>query len=164
MEFTKYAKDAMDVLKTKGAFLTVKSGDKVNTMTIGWGDIGYIWRKPVFMVMVRKSRHTYDIIEAAEDFTVSIPVNCDLKKELAICGTKSGRDIDKFKECNLSMENSNKVNSPIIGECDLQFECKIIYKQHMDEKFLSSEINKSCYENGDYHTMYYGEIVDCYLK
>ena len=43
----------------KGVFLTVKEGESVNTMTVGWGNVGYIWNKPVLMVPVRYSRHTY---------------------------------------------------------------------------------------------------------
>jgi hypothetical protein len=54
------AKEAMEIIK-KGAFLTVKAGDAVNTMTIGWATMGHIWRKDVLMVAVRKSRHTFGI-------------------------------------------------------------------------------------------------------
>jgi flavin reductase (DIM6/NTAB) family NADH-FMN oxidoreductase RutF len=50
----------------KGAFLTVKDGDRLNTMTIGWGSIGWIWQKPILMVMVRYSRHTYELIDKAQ--------------------------------------------------------------------------------------------------
>jgi len=64
----------------KGAFLTVKSSEAINTMNIGWARIGYIWRKPIIMVAVRLSRHTFSFIEAAEDFTASIH-SLDKKKD-----------------------------------------------------------------------------------
>lgn len=164
MEFLNHMEEAIEAIKGKGAFLTVKYGNRVNTMTIGWANIGYQWKKPVLAVMVRESRYTFDIIENSSEFTVSIPVNVDLKKELTLCGTKSGRDIDKFKECNLQVEQGRKVKTPIVGNCDLHFECKIIYKEKMNPDLLCDEIKEGCYKNGDYHSFYYGEIVDCYFK
>jgi flavin reductase (DIM6/NTAB) family NADH-FMN oxidoreductase RutF len=101
---------AMEKLHKVGAFLTVKEGDRVNTMTISWGNIGFEWRRPIFTALVRKSRYTYDLIEKAESFTVSIPVKDNLKKELGFCGSKSGRDFDKFKECNLELVSSKALS------------------------------------------------------
>ncbi|MFW6389945.1 MAG: flavin reductase family protein, partial [Halanaerobiales bacterium] len=144
-------------------FLTVKNNDKLNTMTIGWGTIGYIWGKPIFMVMVRKSRYTYEIIEKAEDFTVSLPENGKMKNELGFCGTKSGRDFNKFKECQLTAVPSQKVKTPIIDECTLHFECDIIYKLDMDNVNNFDIINDKWYPDDNYHTLYFGEIVDSYL-
>ena len=145
----------------KGAFLTVKSGEAINTMTIGWATIGYVWRKPMIMVAVRLSRHTFSIIETAEDFTVSIP-SSDMKKEIAFCGTKSGRDYNKFKECNLQTSHSQKVITPIIKVPGLHYECKIVYKSAMDPAYLNKDYDTALYPEKDYHTLYFGEIVDCY--
>lgn len=148
----------------QGAFLTVKDGEKVNTMTIGWGAIGYMWNKPVFIAMVRYSRYTYELMEKSKDFTVSFPLNSTLKKELGICGSKSGRDVDKIKEAGLSLRNGEAVEAPIIENCDLHIECKVVYKQAMDKTFLSEEIINKSYPKDDYHVMYYGEIVTSYIK
>ena len=164
VNFTEHLESGMEFLHTQGAFLTVKSGDKVNTMTISWGNIGFEWNRPIFTVLVRKSRYTYDLIEKSDNFTVSIPLSVDLKNALAICGSKSGRDIDKFKVCNLTLEKSKMVNTPIIGDCELHYECKIIFKQEMNPEMLSKEIVESSYKTGDYHTLYYGEIVETYMK
>ena len=100
----------------KGAFLTVEDNSgNLNTMTISWGTIGIMWRKPVFMAMVRKSRFTYKLIENAEDFTVSFPINGKLKDVLAICGTKSGRDMDKFTECNIMRNTIKEGNGCLVN-------------------------------------------------
>lgn len=163
VKYNDHLKEVLEQLP-KGAFLTVKDGDKLNTMTIGWGTVGFIWQKPVFMIMVRQSRYTYQILENTREFTVSIPIKNNLKKELAFCGTKSGRDVDKFKECNLTPERGKVVETPIIGECDLHYECKIIYQQSMEPALAAPGIKKLAYPKGDYHGMYYGEIVACYLK
>lgn len=163
INFAEMSKELLNQI-SKGAFLTVKSGDKVNTMTIGWGSLGVIWSKPMFTIAVRYSRYTHELIEKTQDFTVSFPLKGQLKKELGICGTKSGRDIDKFKECNLTLKEGELVNSPVIDECDLHLECKIVYKQPMDENALCNGIKEKAYANGDYHVLYYGEIVKAYIK
>lgn len=146
----------------KGVFLTVKAGDRINTMTIAWGSIGRIWNKPIFQVLVRDSRYTHELIENAADFTVSIPMGQDLRKELAFCGTNSGREIDKISKCKLTLADGRKTVSPIISDCGLHYECKIIASQRIIEEQMSEDVGISFYGNGDYHTIYYGEIVACY--
>jgi flavin reductase (DIM6/NTAB) family NADH-FMN oxidoreductase RutF len=158
--------DCMAVYETvmkqikEGAFLTVKAGEALNTMTIGWATIGFAWRKPVMMVMVRNSRHTYGLIEKAGDFTVSVPFG-DMKKAIAFCGTKSGRDLDKFKTCDLKTVSGRKVDSPIIQIPGVHFECRIVYKNAIDPALLTLDYD-SLYPEKDYHTLYFGEIVACY--
>ncbi len=152
----------------KGAFLTVLSEklengieDRINTMTIGWAMIGKIWFKPVLMVAVRESRHTFQLIEKSPDFTVSVPMT-NMKKATAFCGTKSGRDFDKFKECDLETVESQKVKSPVINTPGIHFECKIVYKSAMDPAFLDQGIDTKYYSDKDYHTLYFGDILNCY--
>lgn len=163
--YTLNLSETLKNIENRGAFLTVKDNDgKVNTMTIGWGSIGYEWKKPVFSVLVRESRYTYDIIENAEDFTVSVPFNDDTKDALKFCGTKSGKNFDKFKECNLTTLESKKVKSPAIKDCQMIYECKILYKQTMNLKLLNKEISEKWYASEDVHKIYYGEIVNCYYN
>jgi len=160
VDYMEVAEKAMSRIK-QGAFLIVKSGSALNTMTIGWATIGYVWRRPIMMVAVRLNRHTFKIIETADDFTVSIP-SSDMKKEIAFCGTKSGRDYDKFKECGLQVSESQKVVTPILKIPGFHFECKIVYKSAMDPAHLNEEYDATIYPEKDYHTLYFGEIVDCY--
>ena len=160
VDFMKVANEAMEQIRI-GAFLTVQAGEALNTMTIGWATIGFVWGKPIMMVAVRLSRHTFTIIEKASDFTVSIP-SVDLSDELTFCGTESGRDYNKFEECNLEIAAGQKVNSPIIKTSGLHYECKIVYKDAMDPTFLDEGYDVNIYPVKDYHTLYFGEIVDCY--
>jgi flavin reductase (DIM6/NTAB) family NADH-FMN oxidoreductase RutF len=150
----------MDIIK-KGAFLTVKAGDDCNTMTIGWATIGYIWQRPVFMIAVRDSRHTFKLLERTDNYTVTIPSGVEFKDAVAYCGTKSGREFDKFKECNLTTKQAQQVQSPIIAIPGIHYECKIIYKSAMDSNFMENSLEK-LYPKKDYHTLYFGEIVACY--
>ncbi len=145
----------------RGAFLTVKAGDQLNVMTIGWVSFGFMWQKPIMMVMVRSSRHTFGIMEKAADFTVTLPLS-DMRNELEYCGSSSGRDVDKFKESNLEIDKSQKVVSPIIKAHAYHYECKIVYKSAMDPAFLAKDYDSSLYPQKDYHTLYFGEVVACY--
>jgi len=145
-----------------GAFLTTQKVDKVNTMTIAWGGINVVWGKTVFVVYVRYSRETYNMLEHNDEFTVSIPIHRDLKKELAYCGTKSGRDVDKIKDCKFTLIPGRIVGTPIIGECDLHYECKLIYKQAMEPNAITDQVKARYYSTNNFHVVYYGEIVDVY--
>ncbi len=159
MDYMAVADRAMKQIK-KGAFLTVRSAEGLNTMTIGWATIGFVWQKPIFMIAVRDSRHTFGIIEKAADFTVSVPSG-DMTAAIAFCGTKSGRDFDKFKECNLTTENARKTESPVIAVPGIHFECRIVFKAPMDPAYLDQSYEK-LYPEKDYHTLYFGEILECY--
>jgi flavin reductase (DIM6/NTAB) family NADH-FMN oxidoreductase RutF len=160
LNYMSIAEDAINKIR-KGAFLTVKAADALNTMTIGWAVFGFIWQKPVMMVAVRSSRHTFGIIEKAEDFTVTIPSG-DMSKATAICGSKSGRDVDKFKMCNLETAEGLNVVSPIIKIQGIHYECRIVYKSAMNPVHLDKNYDKSLYPQKDYHTHYFGEILACY--
>lgn len=162
---TKEAFELLDKQLPKGVFLTVKNNDKVNTMVIGWATVGKVWGKDVMTVMVRYSRHTYDLIKNAKDFTVSVPEFDTMKDEILFMGRNSGRDYDKYEETNLHLKDAKKVSSPIIEEAKLHFECNILYKQAMDPMGIvdKEEIEERFYEgNNDYHVIFYAEIKDCY--
>lgn len=163
MRTRQYLKDADKIMAaiTKGAFLTVKAGDKVNTMTIGWATIGFVWKKEIFMVAVRDSRYTFELIEKSNDFTVTVPADKSFKDAVMFCGTKSGRDFDKFSKCGLKQKLAQQTASPIIDIPGIHYECKIIYKSPMNPALLDKDFEK-LYPQKDYHTLYFGEILSCY--
>jgi len=144
----------------EGAFLTVAAKCQTNVMTIGWALVGILWGKPVMMVAVRNSRHTFDLIEEADSFTVSAPMT-DRKKELELCGTMSGRAVDKFKECGLAPRKAQKVSSPVLDIAGYHYECQRLYKSALDPKMMDQVLD-DLYPKKDYHTLYFGEIVACY--
>lgn len=163
LAYTKLSEQAMSQLGKNGAFLITKDGQVLNAMTISWASIGTIWSKPIMTVAVRYSRFTYPIIDKAKEFSISIPKQGEMKSELAFCGSKSGRDYDKFSECNLTAGTAREISTPIIKECKIHFECKVVYKQAMEPGLVDESIKKTYYNSlNDYHVLYYGEIVDCY--
>ncbi len=163
IDYSMYSKEAIEQ-PHKGAFMSVKVGNELNTMTIGWGSIGFIWGKPIFTALVRYSRHTYELVEQTDEFTISFPLNGQLKKELGYCGTKSGRDVNKFEALGLTAIEGKDVSSPMIDECDLHYECKVVFKQPMKPELIQEQINDTHYSKGNYHIIYYGEIVGTYVK
>ena len=163
-----YAKEINYALE-KGILLTTKAGDKLNTMAIGWGMMGIQWNKPIFIGLVRGCRHTYSMLEENPEFTVNIPLDTLDKNIIRVCGTKSGRDLDKFLELGLTTEEPDKISVPGIRQLPLTLECKVLYKQQQyPEHLLSTEPLKFYQENpasiqDDYHTAYYAEIVSAYI-
>jgi flavin reductase (DIM6/NTAB) family NADH-FMN oxidoreductase RutF len=133
LKYHEMAREMLDQLP-RGAFLSVKAGERINTMTIGWGAIGYMWQKPVLIVMVRYSRYTHELISQAQEFSVSVPQNNDFKKSLAVAGSKSGRDMDKFQELNLTITPGQKTEAPVIAGCGLVYECRILYRQALESR------------------------------
>ncbi len=172
IEVFDYASDIMKSLQ-KGVLLTTKVDDKINTMTISWGKLGIEWAKKIFIVYVRESRYTKTLLDKNPEFTISIPIGEFKRNILGIAGTKSGRDLDKIKELNLTLEQSVKISVPGIKELPLTLECKVIYKQAQDPDEISKEHLTTFYPqdvisthhaaNRDYHTAYYGEIVSAYI-
>ena len=116
-----YAGHICEAMK-KGILLTTKADGKLNTMTIGWGTIGIEWGRPVFVAYVRVGRHTRQMLDASGEFTVNIPYGDVDSKILGFCGTKSGRDTDKFNELGLEAVDSDVVSVPGIHQLPLTLE------------------------------------------
>ena len=154
----KFVNETIERLSHPGLLLVSGTLKQANVMTIGWGLPGIIWGKPLFIVAVRPSRYTHQFIEETGDFTVNVPKR-GMEETVTYCGTVSGRNHDKFKERGLTPLPSRKVRSPIIGECMINYECKVTYKTRVVKEDLPSSIRLSCYPSGDYHTLYFGEIV-----
>lgn len=153
----------------KGVLVTTKADGEVNTMTISWGTLGIQWGKPIFTVFVRESRHTKTLLDKNPEFTINVPYGpCD-KNILGFCGTKSGRDVDKFAALGLTEEAPETISVPGICQLPLTLECKVIYKQDQDPAAINEENTAHYYPRnerfpeGDYHTAYYGQILDAYI-
>ena len=163
-----YADHILNTLK-KGVLLTAKADGKVNTMTISWGTLGIQWGKPIFTAFVRGSRYTSTFLDRNKEFTVNIPYAEVDKEILRICGTKSGRDMDKIRELGLTLEDPEVISVPGIKELALTLECKVLYEQQQEPAFMLDDSIRSHYPadsqdiHADYHTAYYGEIVAAYI-
>lgn len=130
-------------------------------------------RGALFTAYIHKGRFTAEQLQKNPEFTINIPVGDFNKKILGVCGSKSGRNIDKIKELNLTPIDANQISVPAIKELPLTLECKVIYKQTQVLSELPVNIQKSSYpqdvpssnpmNNKDVHIAFYGQIVDAYI-
>ena len=162
-----YAGRIMEAIDAGILMTTAAEGEK-DTMVIGWGHIGVIWGRPVFVAYVRESRHTKSLVDKNGEFTINTPLAPIDKNIIAVCGTKSGRDIDKFAELGLETEEGMTVSVRGIRQLPLTLECKVIYRQDQDSSLLHPDVVERYYKpgtrnEGDYHTMYFGEITGAYI-
>jgi len=164
VHYTHQLAKTLDTLTSGGLLLaaTKKSGES-NTMTIGWGTVGIIWGKKVFAVLVRPSRYTYEFIEEAGDFTVNVPTR-EIRRWVAFCGSRSGRTVDKFKEYNMTVSPGQRVSSITIDACPLVYECKVVHKNDVIPANLAPDIVSGSYPLGDFHRIYYGEIMGVFAN
>ena len=88
------------------------------------------WGRPVFIAPVRKSRYTFELLEKCGDFTLSVPAEVnDFIEQLKLCGSRSGRDCDKYAAAGLELNPSKEIEVPVIKGCGAYFECRTIYTQ-----------------------------------
>ena len=151
----------------RGAFLTA-GGAVWSPMTIGWAQLGVVWARPVVTVMVRKSRYTHSLMEQAEVFTVSFPRAKEMGKEIAFCGVRSGRDVDKEKEAGLTRLAPRAGGAEAVAGCGIVFECRIVQKQLLDLDTFDPDFRVKYYgdnqalPDGDPHVLYVGEVLAAY--
>ena len=154
-----HAPETLNALGNPGLLLvSLDRTQRPNVMTIGWGALGIFWQRPVFVVPVRHSRYTYGCIQATGDFTVNV-LPRDLAAAASFCGSVSGRDHDKFAEANLTAAAALRVKSPIIEECVIHYECKVVHANDLVPEAAAPEILSGNYSSGDYHRFFFGEIV-----
>ena len=137
--------------------VTAGNKDKFNTMTIGWGSMGTLWSKPICNVYVKENRYTHEFMENNDYFTVSFFTE-DYKTDMAILGTKSGRDINKV---SLSSLTPIKEDSYVyFKEARYTLVLKKIYKHDFDINKIPLELKEHYYSNEPPHTMYVGEVIE----
>ena len=156
----------------KGILLNTR-GEKFNAMVIGWGALGTIWGRPAFTVYVREGRYTRELLDAAGEFTVSVPLEKPDPDISRVCGSRSGRDTDKAAAARLTLEPPEVLNTPGVKEYPLTLECKILYSQKQDLESIPGPIRARMYppdvpgthpgSNRDPHIAYIGEIVAAYI-
>ena len=140
--------------------LTAGTMNDWNTMTAGWGGLGYIWEEPAAFVFVRESRFTYSFIDRHDRFTLSF-FPPEMKDALAFCGTHSGRDTNKAKEAGLTPISLDGAVS--FAEANLVFSCRKASKTVIDESSMIDSSILKLYPQRDWHSMFIGFIDGVYI-
>ena len=144
--------------------------EEYNIITIAWTGIVNS-EPPMTYISVRKSRHSHSIIEKSGEFVINLCTE-DLAWKTDYCGVKSGRDMNKFKDQDLTPVPGQLVKCPMIKESPVNIECRVheilhypshdmfvaeILTVHVDESLLNEkgklELERAgliCYSHGDY--------------
>jgi flavin reductase (DIM6/NTAB) family NADH-FMN oxidoreductase RutF len=153
---------AMDAMARNGVLLVSSDeSGRAGGMTISWGTVGVIWGRPVFCVLARPSRHTFQLLEASGEFTINV-LPSEMGGAVDYWGKHSGRDVDKWARTGLRPAPARRVRPPIVEQGVLHFECRVIHRQDVAPQALAPELGPAYYASGDYHRVYYGEILACY--
>ena len=166
-----YSEQIMKALR-RGILLNT-NGDKFNSMVISWGHFGIIWGMPTFVVYVREHRYTKAQLDRTGEFTLSIPLDKPDPLIARVCGSLSGRNIDKAAEAKLKLVEAETNHTPAVAQYPLTLECKVLYTQKQELALIPEDIRKSDYPsdvdgthplaNRDPHTAYIGKIVNAYI-
>lgn len=141
--------------------LTSGNIESWNTMTAGWGGMGYIWGKPAVFVFVRESRYTLEFMNKYDDFTLSF-FPPEEKDVLHICGTTSGRNTNKAEKASIRPISIDGGVS--FEEANLVIKAKKVSCHFIDKDgILDEEIKSKWYKTGDWHYMFIGLIEGVYV-
>ena len=134
---------------------------KPNIITIGWAGT-ICTNPPMVSISVRPERYSYDMLKETGEFVINLTTK-DLAWATDYCGVKSGRDVDKFKECKLTPIKGEHVKAPMIGESPVNIECRVreikelgshhmfladVLAVHVDDKYMNDK-NKFCLEKAE---------------
>lgn len=139
--------------------LSAGTPENFNTMTASWGGMGVMWGKNVFLTVVRPSRHTFGYIKEQPCFSVCF-FSEEHRATLQLCGSASGRDIDKVAKSGLTPIFLDGV--PAFAEAKKIFICKKMYENPLNEGGFIAEGIASFYEKDPLHVAFAGEILAAY--
>ena len=97
--------NVFSLIGDKWMLITAGTKENCNTMTASWGGLGVFWGAPTATCYIRPQRYTKEFVDREEYFTLAF-FGEEYRKALALCGAKSGREVDKVKECGFTVEAS----------------------------------------------------------
>lgn len=142
--------------------VTAGTEEKCNTMTASWGGLGVLWGAPAATCYIRPQRYTKEFLDREEYFTLTF-FDEEYRKALSLCGSKSGRDVDKIKECGFTVRTA-ACGALYFEQARLVLVCRKRFVQEMDPARIPQDVKEKWYPQQDYHTMYIGEIVEAYCQ
>ena len=142
--------------------ITASDREKTNTMTASWGGFGFLWNKNIAFIVLRPQRYTKEFVDKTNEFSLSF-FDESYKKTLSYLGSVSGKNEDKISKSGLHLSFIN--NIPSFEEASMIINCKNLYKQNLlSECFIDTNIDEKNYPNKDYHTLYFAEIKNIFVK
>jgi flavin reductase (DIM6/NTAB) family NADH-FMN oxidoreductase RutF len=130
--------------------------DKSSIITIAW-HCPVSFKPPALAIAVGRTRFSAELIERSGEFVVNVP-DWELLPAVIFCGTRSGREIDKFVAAGLTPVKAEKLlKAPKIKECIGAIECSLIDRQVVGDhimfygEVLYAEAEAGKFENGLWH-------------
>jgi flavin reductase (DIM6/NTAB) family NADH-FMN oxidoreductase RutF len=156
-----FKENVINIIANEYMLITAGNKEKYNMMTASWGFMGEMWGEDSVAVVVRPSRYTMEFIDNNDYFTLTF--YGDDKSVHKICGSKSGRDIDKTNATGLTpIANNDYV---YFDEARLVLVVKKKYVQPMSKDFLTDKaVDEKWYKDGDWHNLIIGSIERIYVK
>ena len=150
--------NVFSMLDDQWMLITAGTASRCNTMTASWGGMGVMWGKPVAVCGIRPQRYTREFVDAQDYFTLSFFAE-EYRQALSLCGSKSGREIDKVQACGFTVAQGEG-GAPYFEQARLVLVCRKLYRRDLEPAcFVDRQPDEAWYPNKDYHTMYVGEIV-----
>lgn len=106
------------------ALISSGTVDDPHVMTAAWTGI-VCTNPPLTYVSIRPERYSHEIISQTKEFVINIP-NLPLADATDFCGVKSGRTVDKFKECHFTPVPCRDIAAPQIEEAPISLECQVL--------------------------------------
>ena len=105
------------------ALVSCSDGEHDNLITVGW--TGIICTDPAkTYISLRPERYSYEIIKKTREFVINLP-SSHIIRSIDFCGVRSGRTVDKFKECRLTKEKATEVSCPMVADSPISIECRV---------------------------------------
>lgn len=143
--------------------ITAGDRDSCNTMTASWGGLGVLWGEPVATAYIRPQRYTREFADREKTFSLSF-YGEEYRKALALCGSRSGRDTDKVKECGFTVEYGWG-DTPYFAQAELVLICEKLYVDALKpERFIDYSSAEKWYAEKDWHLFYIGKITEVLQK
>lgn len=157
VDITDVRENVVELLSQSWGLVTAGDKNGCNTMTVSWGAIGELWGKDCATVYIRPQRYTREFMDSNDYFSLSFYPD-DMKKQIhGVCGSKSGRDVDKAQECGITPCFDE--NAPYFEEARMVLICKkMAVGKFSPEEFVDDTICEKWYPQNDFHYIYYGEI------
>ena len=132
------SENAFDLVSKQWMLITAGTPEKFNTMTASWGGIGWLWNQPVAFVFIRPERYTHEFVEREGRLTLSF-YGEKYRDALKLCGSKSGRDVDKVAATGLTPFKLES-GAMTFAEARLTLDCRKLFKTPMtDAAFIDKE-------------------------
>lgn len=153
----KQSTELMKSLQSTGVFVTCGKSTP-NIMVTHLGTAGKLWGKQVFMLPIRSSKYSYQIVSQTKSFALNVPAR-DMRTEISLCDTISGFKCNKFETLGLHPKRAKSIEAYVLGECGLIVECAVVAAIPPENV---TPLADGLFDTTRAHTLFVGEVINAY--